>query len=285
MHLRIAYFLAMASVVACNGGTTPDFLYSSTVMHTRTNASSVMRLATNMWSHTGAMDKQLAGQLMVELGNLNYAPAALWLGQHGDPEAKIGILLQSGYRNGKSFATIRHPSGEIKTYEGSNPMDERRVYWLRKAADQRYAEAQYELGKYFAEDFLNAGRQSNGTEDASAREAFKWYGLAAAQGDLKAKHALGTCYIQGIGVQQNWPMAMQLYEQCGAFYDMAKLALENTNHVAAYTWWCVGNERQNKILAPFTSEYAVITFSAAERTTGAQRAAAYLQQHATSSSK
>jgi len=70
--------------------------------------------------------------------------------------------------------------------------------WYRMAAEQRNAEAQYNLGNYY---LRGQGVPQNDSEAA------KWYRLAAEQGHVKAQYNLGLCYGTGIGVSVDYEMS------------------------------------------------------------------------------
>ncbi len=74
--------------------------------------------------------------------------------------------------------------------------------WYRKAAEQNYAEAQYNLGVCYA----------NGegvTKDDV--EAVKWYRKAAEQNYAEAQYILGVCYYIGEGVAKDY---VEAYKWC-----------------------------------------------------------------------
>ena len=78
------------------------------------------------------------------------------------------------------------------------------VEWFRKAAEQGYARAQYDLGYCY----------DNGQgvpQDYS--EAVKWYRKAAEQGHAGAENNLGVCYENGQGVSQNYSEAVKWYRK------------------------------------------------------------------------
>ena len=64
--------------------------------------------------------------------------------------------------------------------------------WLRKAADQGYAPAQYYLGRAYS--------SGDGVAEDLA-EAVRWYRKAADQGDAAAQCSLGVIYELG----KAWP--------------------------------------------------------------------------------
>ena len=67
--------------------------------------------------------------------------------------------------------------------------------WSARAAEQGFAEAQYELGECY---YYGNGIDENETE------AVKWYQKAAEQGDTDAQFALGKCYFYGNGIEENY---------------------------------------------------------------------------------
>jgi TPR repeat protein len=62
------------------------------------------------------------------------------------------------------------------------------VKWFRKAANQNYADAQYNLGVFY--------QDGEGVEKDYA-EAGKWFRRAAEQGHRTAQESLGACYANG----------------------------------------------------------------------------------------
>jgi len=78
--------------------------------------------------------------------------------------------------------------------EGVPEDDREAVKWYRKAAEQGYASAQYNLGVMY-----DNGR---GVPEDD-REAVKWYRKAAEQGDASAQSNLGVMYANGRGVPED----------------------------------------------------------------------------------
>lgn len=78
------------------------------------------------------------------------------------------------------------------------------VKWYKKAADQGYQFAQYNLGKcYFCGDGINENKQ----------EGFKWYKKAAEQGHAFAIADVAICYEDGEGVEKNDMMAKKWFSK------------------------------------------------------------------------
>ena len=68
----------------------------------------------------------------------------------------------------------------------------------RKAAEQGFAEAQYNLGVMYAN---GQGVRQDYTQ------AVQWYRKAAEQGLAEAQYNLGVMYAKGEGVRQNYKIA------------------------------------------------------------------------------
>ena len=70
--------------------------------------------------------------------------------------------------------------------------------WYRKAAEQGYANAQYNLGVMY----------DNGEGvPQDYQEAMSWYRKAAEQGNASAQYNLGVSYANGQGVPQDYVQA------------------------------------------------------------------------------
>jgi hypothetical protein len=74
------------------------------------------------------------------------------------------------------------------------------IAWLRKAAENGSAEAQYELGYAYSE--------GNGVPE-DPQEAVRWYRLAAAGGSPLAQNNLAVSYLLGAGVGHDTALAYQ----------------------------------------------------------------------------
>ena len=76
--------------------------------------------------------------------------------------------------------------------------------WVRKAAEQNLANAQYSLGLCYY-------KGEGVTKDQA--EAVKWYRKAAEQNYAKAQHNLGFCYAHGEGVAKDQVEAVKWYRK------------------------------------------------------------------------
>ena len=231
-----------------------------------TNAASLFGFATNH-PFNGKFN------LVIELGIGGYIPAEMWLGHkydaHEDPAGIIGMLLESGFRDNSPnrptpYAKIMSPTGHVEMFDDSNPYDDQAALWFLKAGAQGVAEAQCKAGDYYSKYGLNYP------------EAVRWYGYAVAQGNKKAMFGLARLYANGFGVQKDMATAIQLYAGSEEYYYLSRVCLMNGLHVAAYTWWCVGNTKDRGYDVPFSSDNAILNFTPEERAAGANAAAAYL---------
>jgi TPR repeat protein/pSer/pThr/pTyr-binding forkhead associated (FHA) protein len=78
------------------------------------------------------------------------------------------------------------------------------VKWLKKAADQGFALAQYNLAGYY---FGGTG------VDKDESESVKWLKKAADQGLAEAENRLGQCYTNGEGVDKDEKEAVKWYQK------------------------------------------------------------------------
>ena len=113
--------------------------------------------------------------------------------------AGIVLALILGYNLLPNFLTAEQMYQKGKSYYDNNQYTEA-VVWYRKAADQGYAGAQFELGRCFANGW-------GVTKDYN--EAVRWFRKAADQGHAEAQYELGVCYEYGQGVTQDYNEAVR----------------------------------------------------------------------------
>ena len=90
--------------------------------------------------------------------------------------------------------------GRFIKYKFSNsdaefPYSKKAAKYLRLAAEEGNAEAQYELGDCYLSGITGEGK--------NMIEAARWFRKAAAQGHAKAQYKLGLCYYYGKGLPEN----------------------------------------------------------------------------------
>ena len=96
------------------------------------------------------------------------------------------------------------------------------VKWYRKAAEQGYAMAQFNLGAMYA-------KGEGVPEDDAA--AVKWYRKAAEQGHAMAQFNLGVMYANGEGVPEDYVRAFAWFNLAAAQGDeKAKKAKGDIRH-------------------------------------------------------
>lgn len=93
--------------------------------------------------------------------------------------------------------------GGCKSPEESTHALKETEKWIRKAADQNNADAQYNLGKHC--------RSLLGAEGMN--KAVSWYRKAADQGHMDAQYELGMCYAKGYGIQQDLNEAVKWFRK------------------------------------------------------------------------
>ena len=103
------------------------------------------------------------------------------------------FILGKGYEDGEFL-------GEGRDYDEYKEAEKEAVKWYQKAAEQGYAEAQYNLGEMYSSGVMR-----------DDKEAVKWYEKAAEQGYMDAQKKLANCYEKGIGVPENDKEAAKWY--------------------------------------------------------------------------
>jgi uncharacterized protein len=77
---------------------------------------------------------------------------------------------------------------------GTQPDNNKAIFWARKAAKQKNTEAEYFMGFLY---YYGLGTPQDYTE------AMSWYLRAAEVGDVKAQSALGMMFVNGLGKPQD----------------------------------------------------------------------------------
>ena len=114
-------------------------------------------------------------------------PELLKAAERGDSEAQFGLALM--YAKGQGGASQDY----FKAFE-----------WLRKAAEQGHAKAQYAMGNCYDWGY--------GTTRDYTKAAY-WYQKAAEQGDSDAQNALGLYYFYRIDQQKGCSLVRASAEQ------------------------------------------------------------------------
>ena len=158
-------------------------------------------------------------------------------GESPGPAVAADPPAQTGVTDGPTDPGEQNRLG-IRFYrEGNYPAA---VEWYRKAADQRYAYAQNNLGWMYLNGygverdyrqaivwFRKAAEQGNASAQISLgwvyetgsgverdlRRAVEWYRGAAEQGDARAQTNLGRMYVNGRGVRRNDSYAVEWFRR------------------------------------------------------------------------
>jgi len=83
--------------------------------------------------------------------------------------------------------------------DGLSKSDSEAAHWFRKAAEQGYAIAQYNLAVMY---------ESGQGVSVDPVEASAWYLKAAEQGQADSEYKIGACYQNGKGVKQDFVVAV-----------------------------------------------------------------------------
>ena len=148
----------------------------------------------NTYANLFQLCQDLAKELISDVGGLSNtdAPAREPTDQgsvEGPTKASEQHELAGDYYYGRN--------GKTKDYSQA-------VYWLRKAAEQGYADAQCNLGFCYG--------KGNGVPQ-SWSDAVYWYRKAAEQSNARAQYNLGLYYEKGWGVSQSWGDAVYWYRK------------------------------------------------------------------------
>ena len=102
---------------------------------------------------------------------------------------------------------------------------EKAVFWYQKAANQDIAEAKFNLGVAYANNY---GVTQN------KKEAVKWYKEAAEQGHAPSQHNLGLAYYHGNGVTQDTTKAVKWLTKAAqqGFAEAQKAWMKSTKDCA-----------------------------------------------------
>ena len=121
---------------------------------------------------------------------------------------------------------------------------EEAIEWLKKAAEQGYAKAQFWLGFCYEHglDGQESDSSSYNRTSGNSYDAHKWYQKAVEQycdaaqrGNIWAQYNLGVCYERGYGVQRNVQQAERRYREAAqkghirACYNLGEVLASDSN--------------------------------------------------------
>jgi len=137
---------------------------------------------------------------LVETGSASWSTLPDWA------QREVDVAI-AGWRDAadQEYAEAQFNLGLMfMSGRGMAQSDEEAVQWYRKAADQGHAQAQYFLGLMF-----KGGRGVAQSDE----EAVQWYRKAADQGFAEAQYKLGLMFVEGRGVAQSDEKAVQWYRK------------------------------------------------------------------------
>jgi TPR repeat protein len=129
---------------------------------------------------------------------------------------------------GQKYAPAEFQMGQVYDFGfGVTPNDAEALGWYRKAAEHGSAAGQRAVG-----DFYRKGRGA----PADAAEAARWYRRGADGDDIRAQHQLGELYFTGTGVARDYASAYVWFSLAASqapLLDNRKGLLELRNIAAA----------------------------------------------------
>ena len=164
----------------------------------------------------------------------DYSEALQWYRQAA---AQGDALAQ--YSLGYAYA---HGAGTATNFDTA-------VAWWQKSAEQDQVYAQYALGQYYLR-----GEYPGDTNHVNHAEAARWYRRAAGRGYPPAMSTLGYMYQYGVGVGQDWTLALQWnrraaekgdpagQDNLGQMYENGNAALPR-DLVQAYKWFWLSQQQ------------------------------------------
>ncbi len=152
---------------------------------------------------------------------------------HAQPDPDVERALATARESAEAGDVVAQFSLGALLYYGTSDTA-RAIAWLRRAAAQQYAPAEFQMGQLYdfgfgvgqhdgealawyrkaAEHGSAAGQRSVGDfyrngrgVAADAAEAARWYRRAADGDDIRAQYQLGQQYLDGTGVARDYPSA------------------------------------------------------------------------------
>lgn len=179
--------------------------YSRAVKHSCTEALAALGSCYEEGKGT-ARDEQKALELYVRSMEQGCPEGCYQMGVH----LLSGKMVEQNIREGVDCLREAASYGHEKALSAVEAAVER----LREAALDGDAGAQAELGFLYAEGLLRA----------EPDEAFRWFSLAAEQGNLKAQTGLGICYLNGWGTEPDVKKGRKLLAQAAERGDEDAIA-------------------------------------------------------------
>ena len=127
---------------------------------------------------------------------------AIRCGEEGDHEQKLRYFRLAAEK-GNAEAQTRLAIALENVLDKKAPENEEAFKWMKAAADQGHAHANYFLGNFY---------RSGTWVDADGQKAFECYSKAAEQRDSDGIERLGECYANGTGVAEDEHVAFRCFQ-------------------------------------------------------------------------
>ena len=135
-------------------------------------------------------------------------------------------------------AVAQYSLGSFLYYGGTDVAQA--IEWIRRAAEQKYAPAEFHVGLIYDFGFGVA---------ADEREALAWYRKAADQGNPAAQRQVAEFFRRGRGVEVDPAEAVRWYQRAAerddlrAQYQLGQMYFDGTgvarDYASAYVWFSV----------------------------------------------
>jgi localization factor PodJL len=162
--------------------------------------------------------------------------AALWLGPAQPFPDVDQAFAEARTRAAAGDVIAQFSLGALLYYGGTDTAQA--IDWLRKAAAQQFAPAEFHLGQIY--DFGFAGQPD-------AREALAWYRRAAEHGSAPAQRSIGEFYKKGRAVTADPREAARWFERAAngddlrAQYELGQMLFDGSgvpqDYASAYVWF------------------------------------------------
>lgn len=155
------------------------------------------------------------------------------------PDAEVARALDAARASAAAGNVVAQFSLGAMLYYGSDDTAQA-IEWIRKAAGQRYAPAEFQMGQVY--DFGFGVAQDD-------RQALEWYRQAAGHGSAAAQRTIGDFYRKGRVVAADAAEAARWYRRAAdgddvrAQYQLGQMYFDGTgvtrDYAAAYLWFSV----------------------------------------------
>jgi uncharacterized protein len=155
------------------------------------------------------------------------------------PDADVTRALDAARaRAGNGDVVAQFSLGSLLYYGGDDTAQA--IEWIRKAAEQRFAPAEFQMGQVY--DFGFGVTQDD-------RQALDWYRRAAGHGSAAAERSVGEFYRKGRGVAADAAESARWFRRAAdgddlrAQYQLGQMYFDGTgvtrDYASAYFWFSI----------------------------------------------